>query len=633
MRFFQPLSQLGFARILAETKTHVPLSPGLISLEKPDQEEGYSAYFDFSIPTFDSLNDLPLQLSWILPEKKAEKALSNRAIISDQPFYPYFVPENLSSEDYSDYINKFLSLSDLHNQIFTLPISMINHQSVNQVMETECSLYAVLGLSSLLNNQRKLSKTLVFLREKISPDIALYLPGPIASGLHSFLVYSGIDLFDNSLAYFTSRKGYFLTNDGIYSTQNHPQCFCQYCSEATSNLFKHNELILKNSISKVRFSLEENTLRTLVEKDVHNKVSFSAALRNYDNLYSTNFSSRSPLIVSSPLICTGEESLNRPVVSEFRNRIKNRFVPDPSARIILLLPCSAKKPYSFSRSHMLYRGAIKKGGKGIFSILSELIITSPLSVVPRELENIYPAKYYDIPVAGYWTSDEINLTSMLLKEVLSYYEKESIIINHMHGEGYDDIVQNIKNDLSFEVINTAIDSSPTSSKSLSMLSKTLQELISNKFSPQTNVPPTSIRRLKSVADFQYGLGVGDILFSEAIKIKGKYPKDLQIFREKDHIGYLNTKTGYLSIYPKTADIISSISKNILEFGANQVKGSNIFAPGCLSADEQILPNDEIFVVFENKVVATARAIVSGKDMNKMTSGIVAEVKKKLKVNK
>ena len=365
---------------------------------------------------------------------------------------------------------------------------------------------------------------------------------------------------------------------------------------------------------------------------VYNKVSFSAALRNYDNLYSSNFRSRSPIIASSPLICTGEESLNRPIVSEFRNRIKERFAPDSSARIILLLPCSAKKPYSFSRSHMLYRGAIKKGGKGIFSILSELIITSPLSVVPRELENIYPAKYYDIPVAGQWTSDEINITSILLKEVLSRYDKESIIINHMYGEGYDEIVQNIKTELSFEIINTAIDPSPTSSKSLSKLSQTLQKLFTIKFSPQSNVPSPSIKRLKAVADFQFGPGTGDILFSSSIKIKGKYPKDLQIFREKSHIGSLNSRTGYLSLSPKTAYDISSISNNILEFGANQVKGSNIFAPGCISANEQILPNDEIFVVFEDEVVATARAIVSGKDMNKMTSGIVAEVKKKLRVS-
>ena len=44
MRFFQPLQQFGFGRILAETRTHFPLSPGLISIEKPESINGYSAY-------------------------------------------------------------------------------------------------------------------------------------------------------------------------------------------------------------------------------------------------------------------------------------------------------------------------------------------------------------------------------------------------------------------------------------------------------------------------------------------------------------------------------------------------------------------------------------------------------------
>ena len=633
MRFFQPLSQLGLARVLAETRTHVILSPGLISLEKPNGVEGYSAHFSIPIPTLDGLDDSSLQLSWILPENKAERALSNSSIISIQPFYPHFVPDTLSAEDYSDYIRNFLNLPDIHNQIFTLPISMIESPIIKPVIESECSIIALIGLSSIFNNQRKISKSLVSLRERISPDVALYLPGPISPDLHSFLVYSGIDFFDNSLAYFTSKKGQFLTSDKAYSLQQHPKCFCPHCSESPSNLFKHNELILKNSLSSIRYSLEENTLRTLVEKDIHNKVSFSAALRNYDNLYSTAFRSRTPIISSSPMICAGEESLTRPVVREFRNRVKERYIPDSSAKIILLLPCSARKPYSFSRSHMLYRSAIKRGVKGIFSILSELIITSPLSVVPRELENIYPARYYDIPVAGQWSSEEINLTSMLLNDLLKRYDNDSIILNHLFGEGYEDIVQNIKKMNSYEIINTSVDSQPTSQKSLSSLSQALQEIFPSRFPPNTQAFSSSIKRLKSVADFQFGSGTGNILFSDTIKLKGKYPRDLQIFREKTLIGTLNSKTGYLSLLPETAELISSISQNRIEFGTNQVKGSNIFAPGCITADEKILPNDEIFVMFEDNVVATARALVSGKDMIKMTSGIVAEIKKKSKVNK
>ena len=36
------------------------------------------------------------------------------------------------------------------------------------------------------------------------------------------------------------------------------------------------------------------------------------------------------------------------------------------------------------------------------SSLHELIVTSPVGLVPRELENSYPASSYDIPVIGIW---------------------------------------------------------------------------------------------------------------------------------------------------------------------------------------------------------------------------------------
>ena len=36
------------------------------------------------------------------------------------------------------------------------------------------------------------------------------------------------------------------------------------------------------------------------------------------------------------------------------------------------------------------------------------MVTSPLGLVPRDLEEVWPAGHYDIPVTGDWTQDEIN---------------------------------------------------------------------------------------------------------------------------------------------------------------------------------------------------------------------------------
>ena len=631
MRFFQPISQYGLARVLAETRTRTILSPGLIAIEKPDKFNGYSAYFDTQLPPSYMVPNENLNLIWNIPENKKSKALVESSKITLQPFYPSTIDNILSTKDFTEYTNKFLKLNDLHSQIFTLPISYIESSSFDSVLKTDISLIALVGLDKIFNNQRKLADVLVTLNEKLSPDIALYLPGPVAPAYYSFLIYMGIDFFDNSLAYYISKNGYFILDDEIYPLNKHPECYCRYCSQESRDVFGHNELIMKNEIAKVNFSLDEGTLREKVEQDIHRSVTFAATLKHLDKTHSEVFRHRMPLISSSKLKCIGEESLYHPLISEYRERIRTRYEPQVGKNIVLLLPCSAKKPYSFSRTHMSFRSAIKKAGKQIFPLLSEIIITSPLSVVPRELEGIYPARYYDIPVAGVWSEDEINITATLLADVLSQYPKDTKVVNHMSGHGYDQIIKKIQEKTSFEIFNTTLDRKPTDHLSLNNLSEVLLELVKKQKFDERDVIPSTIRRLQAIADFQFGLGTGKVLFSRDIKIKSKYPKDLQIFKEKKHVSTLSSRTGYLSLNPELAQEIIGLTQNKLEFGAEHVSGSNIYAPGCLNADKSILPNDEIFIVYENKVIATAKALISGIDMVKMSSGSLAEVKKKLKV--
>ncbi|NPD89620.1 MAG: DUF5591 domain-containing protein [Asgard group archaeon] len=634
MRSFQPFSQQGFARILAETRTHFPLSPGLISIEQLKSIDGYSAFFNFPFPpTYSDMEINEYSLEWNLPEKKKDKALFTSFTLSSQPFYPSYISCNISSDDFTNYVETFISLPEQHKQIFTLPLSWIDSPFIDEVIKKDVSLIVLTGLPSLFNNQRKLTEALVSIRTKLPPDIALYLPGHISPEIYSFLVYTGIDFFDNSIAYFTSKKGYFLTSKGTFSLQNHPSCYCKDCMSSPPNIFGHNEMILKNNLAEIRFALNSGTLRSLVEQDIHNSVTFAAALRQIDRNYSSAFRLRTPVLSSSPIKCIGEESLFRPEITEFRERVKNRFVPDSNSKIIVLLPCSARKPYSFSRSHMFFRKAVKEGIGKFRSILSELIITSPLAVVPRELESIYPAKSYDIPVAGLWNNEEIEVTSSLLLEILSKYSSDTTIINHTYGEGYSNIIETIRTEIPNRILSTSQESSPTSNESLSNLTLALKEIVSDSQNVQIQGRPTIMKHLQAVADYQFGRGVGKKLFSGIIKIKGKYPRDRQIFREKEHIANLRSTDGFLTILPQHAQEIVSLSYNNLEFGDERVSGSNIYAPGCLNADKRIHPNDDILVVFNNQVIATGTAVVSGEDMNNMTSGILARVKKKHKVKK
>src|SRR5207247_5931433 len=109
-------------------------------------------------------------------------------------------------------------------------------------------------------------------------------------------------------------------------------------------------------------------------------------------------------VAGGEMLAYASESLTRPEIVRFRRRIRERYAKPPSSRVLVLLPCSARKPYSRSRSHRRFRDAILASKDP--SSVHEVIVTSPLGLIPRELERFYPARAYDIPVTGDWSRDE-----------------------------------------------------------------------------------------------------------------------------------------------------------------------------------------------------------------------------------
>src|SRR5207249_10089777 len=104
------------------------------------------------------------------------------------------------------------------------------------------------------------------------------------------------------------------------------------------------------------------------------------------------------------MLAYSHESLHRREILRLRRRVRGRYRKPPSARVLLPLPCSARKPYSASRSHRRFRGAILASANP--SVVHEVVVTSPLGLIPRELERFHPARDYDIPVTGDWSRDE-----------------------------------------------------------------------------------------------------------------------------------------------------------------------------------------------------------------------------------
>ena len=242
-------------------------------------------------------------------------------------------------------------------------------------------------------NPRNYVDWLITLKEKTPVDTAWYAPASALPSTMHILCYSGFDLFDFRAVDLKTARKQFCTPEGEFPADalGSGICTCTGCQQ--KNLKLHNRQALLHEIALVTRFIGESRLRDLVESRCRLNAAHVAILRHLDNQYPF-MELRLPVARSGMMRANSAESLQRAEVRRFAERVIIRYIP-PKTDVAVLLPCSAKKPYSLSQSHRKFQAAI--AGRA-----HELIVTSPLGLVPRELECVYPAGHYDVPVTGYW---------------------------------------------------------------------------------------------------------------------------------------------------------------------------------------------------------------------------------------
>ena len=146
---------------------------------------------------------------------------------------------------------------------------------------------------------------------------------------------------------------------------------------------------LKRWLSKIRNSIANGTLREFVEKTSLHNPRVSQILHHSTQLLVDKGAKTHTPIRANAL------SLQHPAVLDFQERL-SRFEPPAKNMVLLVLPCSARKPYFKSSSHKRFFNTIREVDN--YLSLHIVSVTSPLGLVPRELEFCYPAAHYDIAV-------------------------------------------------------------------------------------------------------------------------------------------------------------------------------------------------------------------------------------------
>ncbi len=559
---------------------------------------------------------------------------------------------------------------------------------------------------ALAGRPEALMKVIAGAREAAGPGRVLHMPALAAPSNVALLCYLGCDTFDTfrpeaeaALGYMLDTTGRTLVRDD-YDRQDKDEgsmgrptrrpdspadaarrslgglrragavCHCRACSGAPvadmaqEALTAHNVLALVDEVERARRAAAQGLghLRTLVESRASGDPWCDRALRTADHTFQDYLEARTPVGGEGVYPCVGTTAVDRPAVRRFRRRVQDpsRYVP-PERDVLLLLPCSARKPYSDSPSHKRFRevlGGLDPGRRGR---VHEVIVTSPLGVVPRELETFFPAAHYDMPVTGRYDGREREMVRDSLASLLDRGAYSQVIC-HLSAElpFVRDVLEGTGLPVTFsasgsdtgdgaeedsdgggcgvtsrtEEADGPAAASPSSQQALSGLAAALSGIGPGDGSGGA---PSSASILDASAKlrFQFGPAGAELVAGGDVRSTGpRYRRTLSsgagqlcVLDSTRGMASLSL-TGGEELYGKWRDLEERSPGTPgywVRIGDFSPKG-NLFCVGVEDACPHIRPGDEVVLVHNDEVRGVGRAALCGADMGDLEKGLAVDVR-------
>ncbi len=476
-----------------------------------------------------------------------------------------------------------------------LPESLVFDESVEMVV--------VPNAYELRKDPRRIVDNIIRLRRAAGFNRLLYLSGLGEPSTIAILTYMGVDIFDDSLPKAAGISGIRLIPEAeIVTGQDESQ---------------NNIAAMEEELEKIRLFIATDRLRELADQRAPSTPTSVALLRLYDK-EGYEYAEETCSFTGCRFSCNTTQALRRPDIQSYKARIKDYKKP-AHKRVLLLLPCSAKKPYHISKSHKAFSSAIHTAPHD--TLVQELIVTSPLGIVPRELDAFYPANSYDIPVTGEWKPEEKAMIREMVGSVISQgWDK---VVCHL-GEDYE-LVEGLA-DMVCTVVGDA-----TSPASIQNLDKALRD--ATKGMEPVDYMIDRNEQMRNMLRFQFGAEAADLLMDQNTYAIGKFPY-FKLFREDaDHnkiqLGMFTPERGGISLTIEGAQILADGGYPVIEIVDFEIKG-NLFAVGVIKADPRIHVGDEAIAVCNGKVRLVGVAMMCGQEMTDLKRGIAVKTRHKVK---
>ena len=148
---------------------------------------------------------------------------------------------------------------------------------------------------------------------------------------------------------------------------------------------------------------------------------------------------------------------------------------------------------------------------------------------------------------------------------------------------------------------------------------------------------SALQKIRSIADYQFGKGVGERLFPDDVRIvlSKRTGRIRHVYLGEDRLATLRPPNGLFSLTIMGAKRIMEgvesprlwvkVQGEVAQFIA---KGRSLFAKHVVDADEEIRPHEEVIVINEeNEILAVGKAVLSGKEMKAFKRGVAVRVRR------
>lgn len=421
----------------------------------------------------------------------------------------------------------------------------------------------------------------------------------------------GCDLFDSAAYILYAEDDRLLSTRGTYKLENLQEmpCSCEVCTKYTPDDLRamdkkerrdliaiHNLHVSFAELRLVRQAIYEGSLMELVEERCRVHPQLLNAYRQLAN-YMDDMEKYDPRSKKSAFFFTGPESLYRSEVKRHMNKLREM----PKKRDLVILPPS-RKPYSKFISGKLGEFYIYGSERELdLEDTDFMVLDIPFGLVPLDIDEVYPLSQNESPKIK--DVDSIEFIEDFISEFVEYYDQTLI-----HSKVIKDL-------------------------EIGLYNKHSQ-------SDEIRFKKDDLRKIKAIADYQFGVGAGEALFKGNIKIEKskKTGKIRHIYDKGVIIANMRASDSFLVLSKEGAKRLH----NSMSYPENRVvvnedsvpfarDGKSVFAKFVVDCDENIRSNDEVLIVSEDdELLAYGKALLCAHEMGDFNTGQAVKTRKGMK---